>query len=192
MLSWWDSLEAVTNLTWWLKWIGASLTIVGGLCVIATLVSSKREETLKNKRDGLKQEQTESNEKALRARLAAAEERQKGRRLTDEQRAKLIEVSKRYSRGPIQLHAPLNDAEAMRFAMDLRDALKEAGWDAREIITSINWFDKGLAVWVNPDKPAPHAGALQEALGKIGLEVEGVGNIGMPEDRVILFVGSKP
>ena len=50
MPAWWNSLESVTALTWWLRWIGAGLTIAGGLCVIATLVTSKRGETLRDRR----------------------------------------------------------------------------------------------------------------------------------------------
>jgi hypothetical protein len=51
MPAWWDSLETVNNVTWWLKWVGAGLTFTGAICVIATLATTKRSETLKASRD---------------------------------------------------------------------------------------------------------------------------------------------
>lgn len=37
MPAWWDSLETVNSLTWWLKWVGGALTFIGAICVIVTL-----------------------------------------------------------------------------------------------------------------------------------------------------------
>jgi hypothetical protein len=106
MPAWWNSFEAVTALTWWLRWIGAGLTIIGGLCVVATLVTSKQAETLRDKHGA-------------------------DRRLTDEQRAMLKQALADSPKGRIVVISMTDSRESYRYASDFAEVLIEAGWEVR-------------------------------------------------------------
>ncbi len=51
MPAWWDSLETVVALNCWVRWLSPGFTTAGAVCIILTLVLSKRIDTLKDKRD---------------------------------------------------------------------------------------------------------------------------------------------
>lgn len=196
MLSWWDSLEAVTNVTWWLRWIGASLTIAGGLCVIATLAGSKRVETLKNKRDVLKQEEGESKEKALRARLEAAEERQRDRRLTDEQRILIKQALQASPKGRIVIISMTDSTESHRYATDFDEVLREAGWTSR--VQPILRLSEGppptglILAMENPQAIPPYINPLFKALKNANVPAEAQTAPKLIQDEPItLVVGYK-
>jgi len=103
MPAWWNSLETVSSLTWYLRWIGACLTIFGGLCVVATLATSKRAETLREKRDA-------------------------DRHLSPEQRQSLIKkIGELPDKEKCALVSVVGDDEGFRFGIELEVALREAG-----------------------------------------------------------------
>jgi len=106
MSSWWNSLETVTVLTWWLRWVGAGLTVIGALFVIATLATSKRAETLRDRRSA-------------------------DRRLTDEQRAVIKRALGASPKGRIVVISMTDSTESHRYAVDFAEVLLESGWETR-------------------------------------------------------------
>ncbi len=61
--------------------------------------------------------------------LQVLQEEIKPRHLTD--RAKFIAFLKGYRRGPIEVRCSTEDVEARNFAVEIDNALKEAGWESR-------------------------------------------------------------
>jgi len=166
MPAWWNSLETVTALTWWLRWIAAGFTIAGGFCVIATLATSKRLDTLREKRDA-------------------------DRHLTASQRAALIEAVKG-SQGTFDIWRGDNSNETTDFAEELRTALVEAGWQYGTLFKMASRTGpRGLAVI--PQSPdTPRALVLQKALKEIGFPARFEVDADRPVGSMWLYIGAKP
>lgn len=179
MPAWWDSVETVNSVTWWLRWIGAVLTFTGAICVMATLATAKRAETLKAAKD-----------KALQDRLTAAEERQRDRHLTAEQRAKILEVLKDSPSGAFNIKVA-SVHEAQTFANEIAAVMIEAGWKMQGHNTMIGRATPGFGVVAQNDQ-IPRAVALINALQAAGLPL--LTDVWQNEkpDTVILYVGEKP
>ena len=180
MPAWWNSLEAVNALTWYLRWIGAGLTIIGGVCVIATLATSKRAETLR-------------------------EARQADRRLSAFQRKQILDLLAGQPGGQVEVACPTMSLEPCKYARELADVLKEAGWEVtlndRIVIIGAaetdlkvimhNDVDLEPGVLVTRDGPV-RARSLYNALRLAYLPVEVQFSSSVSEGNVRLLVGFKP
>jgi hypothetical protein len=151
MPAWWNSLEAVTALTWWLRWIGAGLTIIGGLCVVATLVTSKRAETLRERRSA-------------------------DRRLTGEQRAAIKAALKASPKGRIAVISMTDSIESYKYASDFAEVLVESGWEVR--LQPILRLSEGepptglILVMENPQAVPDWVNPLFKAIEGAGVKIE--------------------
>ncbi|HEX8072890.1 MAG TPA: hypothetical protein VF546_23290 [Pyrinomonadaceae bacterium] len=139
--------------------------------------------------------QTELAKQQIRAANAEAallklKEEIKDRDLTAEQRGRLLEFLRANPRGTVRLAIPLNNAEAMSFALILSGALKEGGWNVTDIgqIAGVQ-FVPGLSLVVESAEESPsYAGVLQRALGLIGLPAEGFFLKGMAQKEKEILV----
>lgn len=142
-----------------------------------------------------------ANERAAELKLALEKEvaARQPRRITDAQRAKIVEILRVVKeRGPISVSWKLFDEEAVQFGQDVLATLKAAGFDAKEergpmsfgvpgqwvIIPDASWFNR-----------ATYVGAIQAAF----LEATGIlfdGRVKPPylkiEADVSVIIGSKP
>ena len=177
MPAWWDSLEMVASVTWYLRWIGAGLTILGALCVVATLATSKRTETLREKR--------------------AAD-----RHLTPEQRAKLVGILNQGVKGEIAIQCVIANIESCNFAEEINAALRESGWTTAGVSQTLT-FGKdqtgrsvaptGLIILVADPSYVPiRTTTLEQALTEIGLPPRVDPLMGATSEHVGLLVGVKP
>jgi F0F1-type ATP synthase membrane subunit b/b' len=125
--------------------------------------------------------------------LLEVQERLRPRTLTSQQRDGLLEILKNGPKGKVELQVPINDFEADGFALILAEVLKEAGWQVGKdiIFVAINFKSEGLLVQARREVNLP-AEALQKALESIGFPTAPQVNSELPEDKIILFVGSKP
>lgn len=163
MPAWWDSIASVTAFTWWARWLGVALTFVGLLTTAASLSSSRRLDTLKTLRDD-----------ALQARVAAAEEHQKPRRLTPAQRDLLLKALKAGLKGKVRTISLLRDTEAAVFLDDIAKVLEESGWTVIREEPTPQGLPLGVGMFVNPQAEPPFAASLQKALESIGIEAPAI------------------
>jgi hypothetical protein len=178
MPAWWDSLETVNSITWWLRWVGAGLTFTGAICVMATLVTTKRAETLKTERDA-------------------------DRHLSDRQRQRIRDTLSRKPSGQLKVLCPLSNPEARNFALELVDVLNTAGWEAALDDRAFVNAPVGIKLWAHTDQPgkdsiaanetdeaAPErAQPILEALRDLGIELRFKHSVAKGE--LILVVGFK-
>ncbi len=158
---------------------------------------------------GIQTELAKQQERAANAERALLKLREevKDRDLTAAQRKEILEFLRANPKGTIRIAIPLNNAEAMDFALILSRALKEGGWNVRDDLSQIAGvqFAIGLSLVVeSPENHPPYAAVLQQALNLIGFPTEGffVEGIGQKEkaileqsmmgDKVLLMVGGKP
>jgi hypothetical protein len=191
MWTWWDSLEAVSRLSLLVKWIAAGGAIVGAVCGVLVLISTKRVDTLREKRDALIRQQAQATEKELRDRLEGAEERLKGRHLTLDQEAVLLDALKNQPER-ITISCPTGSTtEPCDFAKELTSVFEVAGWKVQLVTETFAGIPTvGLILLVRDLKhPPAKAVFLEEAFRAIQLPVSW---LPIAEDRVTLLVGFKP
>lgn len=116
------------------------------------------------------------------------------RKLTPEQRAKLLSLLHSMPRPPIKILSMMGDTESMNFASELASVFRSAGWSVtgpNQAMLAGN--PKGLLIVVHSQDKAPAgAGDLQAALENTGFKAEGEANSGYPENSLALIVGHKP
>ena len=125
---------------------------------------------------------------ALKARIA-------DRHLTSDQRRKLITVLSGEPKGEIEVNCVGPQPEPCAFASEIVDVLKAVGWNVSKFIQGVipvGGTPVGLAIRVNSKAAPARAAALQKAFAAVGLSAPGIVAEGLPEDSVILEVGSKP
>jgi hypothetical protein len=220
----WDSINAVSRINIVSQWFSAAcwllavvlspfhvrLTVISGtgavLFTALAIRSGTRKDRLRDAREKLLLGQSETREQELKARLELAELQAADRDISPEQRARLLEHLRANPEGVVKLAIPLNNAEAMSFALILSGALTEAGWTVTDIkyVHGAQFF-AGLNLVVESQETAPpYSATLQQSLNLIGFPTEGFSLKGlsqkekafldkiMGDDKVLLMVGGKP
>ena len=138
---------------------------------------------------------------ALRERAARAEselmkvkERIKWRTISDAQRARLLQDLKPIPRGPVKIIAVMGDEEAGRFARQIADILKEAGWDDAHVRRgifrgNINSFEIRIR---DREKIPIFALQIAQAFDSIRFEPIIVVDRSVAEGAIEIVVGMKP
>ncbi len=138
---------------------------------------------------------------ALRERAARAESelmkvkgRIKRRTISDAQRARLLQDLKPIPRGPIKIIAVMGDEEAGRFAGQISDILKEAGWDEAQVSPgifggNINSFEIRIR---DREKVPRFALQIAQAFHSIRFEPIIVVDRSVAEGAIEIVVGMKP
>ena len=129
---------------------------------------------------------------ALKKHLEEVAERQKPRRLTLEQRAKLHELLKGGAKGTFELWYIAGDPESQNFADELIAVLKDAGWTLEKIDSMLSADPLSGHLIIVQNKQNPRAATLQRALQEIGFPVAGQLEQTRPEGYMRLCVGTKP
>jgi hypothetical protein len=178
-MSWWNSLESVSNFNWYMQ-LGA---IVFGVVTVVTTaliwISGNRASTLQSERDA-----------AIRSRL---ERKQKPRGFTDEEYAKFVEIVSSKPRGKLIIFSLKDDKEAYLFARHINEAIAAAGYPPGIGQHDFTDVPVGLRILVrDPQNPPAHALVLQKAFMETGYDAPfGMENPPRPEDSIAIVVGIK-
>ena len=185
---------------WWAFWAGVwavALTAAAALAGIASWYFSGvvAEETGARAR-AMELTIAEQQERAANAErsLLELQERLANRRLSDAQRAALIETL-REAPGEIRVACAADRPEPCAFAGVLVDALTVSGWTVTEFNRNAIFVGGpagDLAIHVNNAvNPPPRAGVLQAALRAAGFESVGSVDATLPDGVVALLVKHK-
>lgn len=123
------------------------------------------------------------------------ERQQAPRRITAEQRERLIRALSGQKSARVTVACPVGDGEALRFARDVVDVLKAAGWDVADpqqlLFMPGNPIGFGVVV---KDSAHPPIGAelLLRTLSEAGLSVGPGVKSEMNPEIIMLVVGNKP
>jgi hypothetical protein len=208
MWSWWDSLESVAKFDSFitmLRTIGVILAAGGSVvAAVATGVqywSGGRLNHLKAQRDAVQYAEirdalAKSQEKQIAAELALRDiqTQQRARTLTAEQRRTLIEQLEAAPNGKVQVGFIAGDAEGERFAEQLWQVLKMAGWPVSPQMPQYAGLPRtpiGISLAMNRSGKAPHGEFLQHTLRNVGIDIS-ITNEPVSGDLVYLTVGPKP
>jgi hypothetical protein len=134
--------------------------------------------------------------------LLELQERVKLRRLSAEQRKKLIDSLKSptavaVAKGPIRVQRLIFDEAAQPFAEDIKEAFGAAGWQTgdvgREVMLPGSQIPIGIAVVSHStDTLPPHFVVIQQAFTAAGLAPTLGKNNNVPEGTVEILIGVKP
>jgi hypothetical protein len=137
------------------------------------------------------QEKTATAERAL----LVLQRRMEPRRISSEQRTRLIERLSRGPKGKVSISCVLGDGEGLAFANDIEEVLKVSGWPSEGVSQSVfqgsNPVGFGIIVH-SAAKAPPYAQLLQQAFFSIGIPMGGAEKPDVPEDAVQILVGNKP
>jgi len=129
----------------------------------------------------------------LKKHLEEVAERQKDRHFSEAQTAKLLQDLKDAPKVPVTIETPLNDAEADRFALELRTIFSKAGWQLTALSSA--WDKPIIGVRVeqrNAKDIMPATVAVILALKEAGLDVEPMSSLNIREGELLVIVGTKP
>jgi hypothetical protein len=144
----------------------------------------------------VRRELTESQQKQAAAEQALrdVQAQQRARTLTAEQRRTLIEQLEAAPKGKVQVGFIAGDAEGERFAEQLWQVLKMAGWPVSPQMPQYAGLPRtpiGISLAMNRSGKAPHGEFLQHTLRNVGIDIS-ITNEPVSGDLVHLTVGAKP
>lgn len=197
MSAWWDSIETVSRFN---NWMQISIVVFGVLAAVASafaILAANRISDLQDlEKTALRTELEKAKDDAASAVQAASSvaEKQKPRFLSEAAKKSLITALTPFRGTPVDITAVLGDGESFAFASQLKAMLEQSGWKANGVNQAVfSGHPVGLILVVRSQEKAPQAaGALQQALGQIGLEAPGDVDPNTPLDSVKLIVGHKP
>lgn len=141
---------------------------------------------------GKQQERAANAERSL----LELQRRVEPRRLSPEQRTRLIAVLSSGPRGPVSVTCVLGDSDGCPFAEQIKEVLTASGWTDVDGVNQAVFGGGspiGFGIIVRSAVTAPSfAGHLQQAFFSIGLPLGGVEKADAPEGVVQIIVGHKP
>jgi hypothetical protein len=117
------------------------------------------------------------------------------RRISAEQRQRLIEILKTGPKGKVNIACVLGDGEGTTFANDVDEVLKASGWEPGGVNQALygGGNPTGFGIMVrNAQTVPPYALHLQQAFFSIGIPMGGVENPKLEEGTVQILIGNKP
>jgi hypothetical protein len=144
------------------------------------------------------QKVAELNREAAKAQLdlLQLQERVKPRRLSGEQRLKLVEILTPIAKRPVRVGYILMDEEGRSFATQIAEALTASGWKPGDVVKDMypnGPTPVGVVLMIHDANAIPpHMQALSDALFKIGLYPTSGTSPGVPEGMVEVAIGIKP
>ncbi len=187
-MSTWSSLETLTRLKEGLELTVLVAGFITAVAAVGIWIVGQRLTTLQAAKDA-----------ELRGRVSAAEERQKDRRLTDEQRAAIKRGLEATPKGRIVIVSMATSPETNRYALDFDEVLRDAGWTSH--IQAITWLPNtgaapptGLILAMeNPRAIPPYINPLFKAIENAGVPVKAQTAPRLVQDESItLVVAFKP
>lgn len=142
-------------------------------------------------------EAAQQREKAAKAEreLLELQERIRPRRITDEQRARLVELLRKVPKGPVIVRSVMGDAEGNALAEQIDAIFKVAGWTTDGVTYSAysGGNPTGLFGAVQSAATAPtHATSIQQVFDAVGIPLPGTENARVPANTLEIVVGIKP
>lgn len=166
MGAWWNSIECVQRVFQVLRYGGAILSVLGGLAVLASIFVGNRAEILKAPR-----------------------------RITPEQRARLVERLRSANDTVYLVGALTTDPESAQYAQQLIGVLQSAGWRGNVIPTLFQAAGQPLGILIGTfrrDEVSPSARLLLEALLGAGVpDVYFTNDFSTSENVVDVRIGSR-
>lgn len=125
---------------------------------------------------------------------AAISARQRPRSLTQPQQAMLLNLLRTEGKGSLVITAVMSDPEAERFALELYDLFRSAGWSPQGVnLAMMSPAPTGMFMRIRArESPPTHAALIQGALAAVQIEAPGVIDPKLGPDTVELVVGHKP
>lgn len=137
------------------------------------------------------QEKTATAEQAL----LQVQRRIEPRKISADQRARLVEILSHGPKGRVAINCVLGDGEGQAFANDIDAVLKASGWESAGVkqgaYSGGNPIGFGILVRNAMSAPA-YAAALQRAFFSIGMPMGGAEDSKIPDGAVEILVGNKP
>lgn len=136
------------------------------------------------------QEKTANAERAL----LELQRRIEPRRISTEQRKRLVEMLSIGPKGAVTIACVLGDAEGCSFAQQIADVVNASGWPHTGVDQAVytgNPVGFGIIVR-NAITAPPHAAVLQRAFFSVGIPLAGAERPEQPEGTVEILVGNKP
>lgn len=127
--------------------------------------------------------------------LLELQERIKPRRISMEQRTRLVEMLKQGPKGPVDIACVLGDGEGLALAGQIDEVLKTSGWLTSGVSQGVyaGGNPVGVGILVRDARTAPsYAAVLQRAFGSVAIPLGGAEKADLPEGKVVILVGSKP
>jgi hypothetical protein len=190
MPAWWDSVDAVTSFTWWVRWLAFGFTILAAICGGLVLIGTRRGDTLKAERDAEGRAAAAKAEKAL----AELEAKTRDRHLTPGLADALTMIARKHGpQGLILIERSGSNEEARKLADLINFGLGFGGWKIqRQRVSLISGNPTyGLVCIFAGRRQTPVANDLVAILRDKGLRVETQEAASQPE-AIILEVGLKP
>jgi hypothetical protein len=137
------------------------------------------------------QEETANAERSL----VQLQRRIEPRRISAEQRPRVMGILTRGPKGKVSIDCLLGDGEGQTFANDVYEVLKASGWESdgvnQLVYSGGNPVGFGIVVRSALSAP-PYAAVLQRAFFSIGIPMGGIENPQLTEGMVQILIGSKP
>jgi hypothetical protein len=193
----------------WLFYLGIGLPLLGALAGGFCVLLKDRAGAELGRRESLVRTQTEQRAAELRLRvdydlraqldqakqrLRSMEQQQNTRAITPAQREKFLDAMEFSPRGKVSVNVTAGvDAGTVAYADQIREMIAAAGFDAGAVVNvgTTKQIPAGIFMIVS-DPKHPFAGALQQALGQIGVHATGLVDESVPGEEVRVEVGIKP
>ena len=141
---------------------------------------------------GEQKEKTADAEKSL----LELQIRMQPRRISPEQRARLIAILAQGPKGKVSINCVLGDGEGHTFANDIDDVLKASGWETTGVNQAVfggGGNPVGFFLRIHDAVTAPPSAVLlQRAFFSVGLPIDGVVLPSLTEGTIEILVGNKP
>jgi hypothetical protein len=122
----------------------------------------------------------------------------KPRTVSPEQHAAIVEMLKpdRIFKGLVLINAAM-DGEAWQFSEQIAGALKEAGFDVKDVPSGDRMIaanQPGLFLWIKDrDQQPKHGGPIFKAFSQVGIQMIGREDAAVPDkDTVVIGISSHP
>lgn len=104
----------------------------------------------------------------------------------------LVEAMRKYPGMIVQIMSPKGNDEAQRFAEQIAEVFKDAGWTVEPTQEVFTQPAVGIVVLVNRNPPPPAAHKLSEILLRAEYTVVGRLNYSLKDNQVRIIVGTRP
>jgi hypothetical protein len=192
----WNSVDSLGRLNSYLQLAVAVTGVLTAVLGAFIWVASERLATLEDGRKVELQKRVhaaESDAAEARKEAQAVASKQKPRALTQAQQEAMLNLLATATKGSLTITAVMSDPEAERFALQLYEAFKKAGWNPKGVnLAMISPSTSGLFLKVHArESPPPCAAFIQAALAAVQIEAPGVIDPNIEKDAVELLIGHK-
>ena len=179
MWSWWATIEGVETFNFLMHLVLGTAAVLAAVGTVGNVLAERQLDRLKSQKEAAQQAKQVAREQELRQQIAEREQelrevqaQQRPRTITEEQRHTLIGQLQLGPKGKVEIQFPAGNAEAERFAEQLWQVLKSAGWPVNPEIypTIYGNIPTGLHLVAKGPEMAPYGILLQNTLRGVGID----------------------